>query len=560
MTLKRTDTVLQVNAANGEGTPVVQDVLVANLSGQITVYALTDTAGDGLVHLEVNSSGKITQIDNQFEEGESIVTSHVFQDRGDPTGLELVTVADSTYVVTSAIFDTILQEEPSPGPTFFEVQGDGTLVSDSTFVREPGLQSIDVIQTGADTAFFFEVEKASGTSADTLVVANLTSLNFALPFRSTLNSAIAYEFHTTGLLTTDTFGDEDPDLPTFFYVNNTTNTVDFASFTTASSGVTGELAGTKTSFAKRPKDLEVLEVNGKTFLITSSELGGIRAFDVVGDTFFLPEVTLTDELDTNNGNTGFATDHIATFNVGNRGFVAAAGERLVIYELGRDGVFFAMDKKDWTHGEIHDIDVAVKGKTVTIVVAAENGLGTFQFSPDQAQNVTGTNKNDVILGDIRDNRFQGKAGNDTLTGAKGEDTLFGGGDRDELIGGNMDDRLYGGNGADFLKGGNGADLLEGGRGGDTLQDGRGSDTMIGGGGVDTFVMTRDTARDTIREWTTKDVIDVSVWGKGLDFEDLDIKRTTDGDLVVRYARDVLEIDANRALNVNSLNENDFIFA
>lgn len=560
MTLKRTGDIVQVSGAGAVAEPTLRDVMAVNFGGEIHVYGLTDAAGDGLVHMQVSTSGVLTQVGNQFETGESAFRSYVFEDRNDPSGLAFAEVDGAQYVVTSVTYDDVIEDGPATGPTFFEIQSNGSLVSDGTFVRDGITQSVDAIVLGDGDSFMVEIEKAAGGADDTIVRSNISTLSFVSSSRVDLTSNIAYETHTVGLITSDELGQGEPDVPYAFFVDNQTNGIEFVSFPSSISAYNGSVEGSATSFANRPKDLEVLEVNGKTFLISSSEMGGIRAYDVVDSNFFEPVVALTDELDTNNGAAGFATDHIVTFNVGNRGFVAAAGERLVIYELGRDGEFFAMDKQSWTHGDIFDVDVAVRGQVASIVVAADNGIGTFQFTPDQAQNVTGSAGNDIISGDTRDNRFDGKAGNDKLSGAKGEDMLFGGADRDELIGGNSDDRLYGGNGRDVVKGGNGADRIEGGRGADTLQDGRGSDIMIGGGGVDTFVMTKDTARDTIQEWTRRDIIDVSVWGKSLDFEDLKVKRLSDGDLLVRYGRDSLEIDAKNALSVNTLNENDFIFA
>jgi Ca2+-binding RTX toxin-like protein len=158
------------------------------------------------------------------------------------------------------------------------------------------------------------------------------------------------------------------------------------------------------------------------------------------------------------------------------------------------------------------------------------------------ENVDGSPRNDVILGDDNDNELSGSNGsdlvrgrggddilweydgdNDTLDGGDGNDTvrfdddaagavvanlaagvvandgaggtdqlisvenLESGAGNDSLTGGDGDNRLNGGAGADTLDGGAGNDRLIGGIGNDRLIGGTGNDILDGGSGQDTAV-------------------------------------------------------------------------
>ena len=85
------------------------------------------------------------------------------------------------------------------------------------------------------------------------------------------------------------------------------------------------------------------------------------------------------------------------------------------------------------------------------------------------EDVVGSDHNDWLTGDDKDNDLQGGEGNDRLEGGVGADTLDGG---------DGDDVLEGGVGADTLTGGEGNDVLEGGAGSDTLSGGEGDDKVL----------------------------------------------------------------------------------
>lgn len=118
--------------------------------------------------------------------------------------------------------------------------------------------------------------------------------------------------------------------------------------------------------------------------------------------------------------------------------------------------------------------------------------------------VNGGAGDDLLFGEGGADIMEGGLGDDRLTGAGGADTLFGGDGEDTLAGGGNDDRLVGGADADLLRGGRGADTLVGSAGGDRLRGGRDDDLLRGGGGRDLLdgaagddVMMAGGGRDTL---------------------------------------------------------------
>ena len=159
------------------------------------------------------------------------------------------------------------------------------------------------------------------------------------------------------------------------------------------------------------------------------------------------------------------------------------------------------------------------------------------------EHLRGSDHNDVLAGDVRDNR---------LDGGPGDDILYGGpeGGDDALIGAAGDDRLYGGRGDDTLAGGAGDDRLRG---------GPGDDTLTGGDGADTFFLAPDGGDDTVLDF-----------GRGADTLDLtafaDVRSTADLDLRQQDDRLVIDLAAHgggslalAGVNREDLAETDFVF-
>jgi Ca2+-binding RTX toxin-like protein len=119
----------------------------------------------------------------------------------------------------------------------------------------------------------------------------------------------------------------------------------------------------------------------------------------------------------------------------------------------------------------------------------------FAYGSDGSDVITGTSRDDRLLGGGGIDQLRGGAGNDLLEGREGDDRLFGGDGANILVGNAGDDRLEGGSGGEWLQGddgndrltgGGGADELHGGEGVDNLSGGEGDDILVGGGGFDTL--------------------------------------------------------------------------
>jgi Ca2+-binding RTX toxin-like protein len=172
------------------------------------------------------------------------------------------------------------------------------------------------------------------------------------------------------------------------------------------------------------------------------------------------------------------------------------------------------------------------------------------------EHVTGSNRNDVLLGTGAANRIQGLAGNDLIDGKAGADTMAGGLGNDRyyvdragdvirelgaqgtdtvytaasytlasgvavevlraavptgtlalnLAGNELANTIIGNNGANVLTGNGGNDQLLSGGGADVLSGGPGADRLTGGAGRDAFVFdaARGTAVDTIADFVVAD--------------------------------------------------------
>lgn len=106
-----------------------------------------------------------------------------------------------------------------------------------------------------------------------------------------------------------------------------------------------------------------------------------------------------------------------------------------------------------------------------------------------ADAVSGTWFDDVIIGGRRSQTIESLKGDDLVTAGSGNDVVSGGRGNDQLFGEGNKDTLFGGANNDFLDGGNGNDELIGGLGDDELIGGLGNDSLTGGNGQDTLLGT-----------------------------------------------------------------------
>ncbi|WP_234385165.1 calcium-binding protein, partial [Paracidovorax avenae] len=183
---------------------------------------------------------------------------------------------------------------------------------------------------------------------------------------------------------------------------------------------------------------------------------------------------------------------------------------------------------------------------------------------------TGSDRNDIYLGDNGANSFSSGAGDDWLRGLEGNDHLAAGSGNDVLEGGAGDDSLQGQAGNDRLLGGEGADVLQGGDGDDVLDGGAGNDILAGGvydtwngnyngAGNDTYQFGRGDGQDTIiDDDATVGNLDKLVFKTGVAVAD--VLAVRDGDaliLKINGTTDQVRIDSyfsNDGMNSRQIEE------
>jgi len=96
---------------------------------------------------------------------------------------------------------------------------------------------------------------------------------------------------------------------------------------------------------------------------------------------------------------------------------------------------------------------------------------TIVGTPGDDDDLTGTPRQDVILGLGGDDVIESRDGNDTVCGGRGNDTISSSWGRDSIDGNAGNDTLNAGPGSDRLNGGAGSDTLNGFWGTDTCVNG-----------------------------------------------------------------------------------------
>ncbi len=249
--------------------------------------------------------------------------------------------------------------------------------------------------------------------------------------------------------------------------------IDFASFESASSGVTVSLADNLTGRIK---------ISSVRYLAPAPQNTGDGVDKINRDIEGLIGSNFNDTLTGSKGADflrGGAGNDVILSGLGNDFLEGGAGDD----ELnGGDGIDTA-DYRGATAGiwaDIGDIDgFDTKNAGIDTYASIENLEGSSYndrlWGNAQGNSINGGNGDDIVDGREGDDTLYGGEGRDRLIGNLGNDTLSGGNSSDLLEGREGDDRLFGGNGNDNLLGGDGKDMLDGGSGNDTLDGGAGSD-------------------------------------------------------------------------------------
>lgn len=181
------------------------------------------------------------------------------------------------------------------------------------------------------------------------------------------------------------------------------------------------------------------------------------------------------------------------------------------------------------------VDYSNEGGPYGVSVNLTTGIAIDTFGSTDTlisiEDVRGTNLNDLLIGNEKQNALYGLAGNDTIYGVgdadslfgddgndlisgdagadtihggSGNDTIFGGNDNDQIFGEAGDNQIFGGLGKDLIYGGIGKDLIKGESGNDTIRGDAGNDTISGGAGKDHLY--GDAGKDTIKGDAGNDTI------------------------------------------------------
>ena len=171
------------------------------------------------------------------------------------------------------------------------------------------------------------------------------------------------------------------------------------------------------------------------------------------------------------------------------------------------------------------------------------------------EHLVGSQYNDTLAGDGKDNILRGENGNDILYGGPA------GGD-DMMYGGNGDDQIFGGRGADVLTGGAGNDVMKGGPGEDVLvADGDYMDILYGGPDNDTFqFFPSDLGGGIIRDFADgEDVIDLTGFSGLSSINDLDIVSFGNNVRIELEGTDYLTTIILSDFDSANLDNSDFMF-
>jgi len=142
----------------------------------------------------------------------------------------------------------------------------------------------------------------------------------------------------------------------------------------------------------------------------------------------------------------------------------------------------------------------------TLFGAAGNDVLAGNYDKDRLSGGMGNDElfggadNDSLNGDEGEDFVDGGYGRDSVRGGDGDDLLFGRAGADKIAGNYGDDRLFGGGQNDLLFGGEGDDELNGGSNDDRLSGGIGSDSLTGNSGADTFVFETSAGTDTVQDF------------------------------------------------------------
>lgn len=261
-----------------------------------------------------------------------------------------------------------------------------------------------------------------------------------------------------------------------------------------------------------PTGMEIVSVAGNTYVIVAaSSSNSLSVLRLNSDGTFEAVDHVLDTTHTRFEEVG----QMESFTVGDQVFLLVSGSDngVTLMTVLPNGTLQHVETLTWNGSNgldsISAIEVAKVGSEYQIFIASGTGEALFQFSFDS--NSIGTTQT-------------GTASNDNITGT------------------NKDDIIAGGFGNDTLKGGDGDD---------TLVDDFGADTFWGGNGVDTFVMAPDASTDVIMDFDRGvDVLDLSNYGMLYSAGQITVQSTSTG-AYIEFRGDIFEIYSDDGYSLSS---------
>lgn len=255
-----------------------------------------------------------------------------------------------------------------------------------------------------------------------------------------------------------------------------------------------------------PTDMQVVEINGRSFIILASspndgqgQSGAITVMEVAQDGSLVSTDHVMDTADTQFGN----VQSLEVVEADGRTYVIAGGgdDGVTLFVLMPHGRLQMLGNVSGDPGlnNISSMAASYEGGNLHLFVASETEGGVTEITADVS------NHGLIIEGDH---------GGGTISGSSQDDILIGGAGNDSIVGGAGDD---------------------------LLEDGLGVDTLHGGDGADIFIMRSDFTHDEIHDFQAGiDQLDLSSWPMLYDTAQIGYTATAQG-AVLDWRGETLEL-------------------
>lgn len=483
---------LSVTASNGE--PFFGPQMLASATVGGNTFLLVGTESSGVSVLQVGNNGSLTFVDDT-PDGGSLNIDDVYG------GLEVYEFGGTTFVAASG-YD-------SSGISIFTLNSAGTLTNIANFDEDSpnspaisGPYDVEFIESGGKFYLVFadyDLDQiinlelnGSGqpTFRDVVIDSDAVALGIegAVGLETVIVDGIpflivggwdeggvnAFSFSPTGQLVLESNIIDYPQFeevwdidsivvgPTPLILATSEEGIELTLLTLDANGTLKEVqefADTSDTSIDDPHFSEFLEINGRYFIVTTSDSDdAVSVFEVGREN----DILVGDE-----------SDNVGLGLFGNDTLVLAGGDDEGRGGVGNDVILGGKDNDTLFGDDGEDI------------LSGDTGADELNGGDGDDQ-LIGGGGGDLIRGGEGNDSINGNAGVDTLVGNDGNDRISGNGGADTVRGGDGDDLILGGDGKDFLNGQDGNDTIFGGEQSDFLEGGADDDRLIGGAGFDRY--------------------------------------------------------------------------